>query len=288
MTTSKLRVLLTGASTGIGKISAIHLARQGFHVMATVRKESDAAALRAENVPGLEPVICDVDKLEDIERVGVLIDAQKEGLYALINNAGFNYNAPFEYTVESRARAMMETNFFGLYRLSQRMIPALRRGAESSGRTSKLINVSSIGGSIGLPWEPFYHASKFAVNGLSESMRLELYNQNIRVVIVQPGGIRTDFMPKTDESLKRVLAEMPEEGRARYGKGLESMRGAMPQAEKFLSPPEAVAKAFTRILNKQNPGFRTWVGLDARLLYWMHRLLPFGMMHALLRRGFGA
>ncbi len=288
MTTSKLRVLLTGASTGIGKISAIHLARQGFHVMATVRKESDAAALRAENVPGLEPILCDVDKLEDIERVGLLIDAQPEGLYALINNAGFNYNAPFEYTVESRARAMMETNFFGLYRLSQRLIPALRRGAERSGRTSKLINVSSIGGSIGLPWEPFYHASKFAVNGLSEALRIELYNQNIRVVIVQPGGIRTDFMPKTDESLKKVLAEMPEEGRARYGKALENMRGQIPQLQRFLSPPEAVANAFTRILSKQNPGFRTWVGLDARLLYAMHRILPFWLMHAILRRGFGA
>jgi short-subunit dehydrogenase len=83
-------------------------------VLATVRKEKDAEALRAENVPGLEPVIVDVGRAEDIERIGQRLDAEPDGLYALINNAGFNYTAPFEHTVEARARAMMETNFFGL------------------------------------------------------------------------------------------------------------------------------------------------------------------------------
>ncbi len=289
MTTSApLTVLLTGASTGIGRVSALHLARKGYRVLATVRRDKDAESLRAENVPGLEPVIVDVDEAEDIERIGQRLDAEPNGLYALINNAGFNYNAPFEHTVEARARAMMETNFFGLYRLSQRLIPALRRGAEKAGQPSKLINVSSIGGSIGLPWESFYHASKFAVMGLSESMRNELHAQNIRVVVVQPGGIKTDFMPKTEASLKTALAEMPPEGRARYAKPLETMLGLTANAGKYGTPPEAVARAFERILGRRNPGFRTWVGLDARLIHALHRILPFWLMHAMLRRLSGA
>ena len=278
-----MHVVITGASSGIGACLAREYHAAGAHVTVVARRAALLTKLQSELGDRCDVVVADLSVADPTGWIG-----QLKPIDVFINNAGFNYNAPFEYTVESRARAMMETNFFGLYRLSQRMIPALRRGAESSGRTSKLVNVSSIGGSIGLPWEPFYHASKFAVNGLSEALRIELYNQNIRVVIVQPGGIRTDFMPKTDESLKKVLAEMPEEGRARYGKALENMRGQMPQIEKFLSPPEAVAKAFTRILNKQNPGFRTWVGLDARLLYAMHRILPFWLMHAILRRGFGA
>ncbi len=252
--------------------------------MATVRREKDAESLRAENVTGLEPVIVDVDKADDIERIGAQIDAEPSGLYGLINNAGFNYNAPFEHTVEARARAMMETNFFGLYKLSQRLIPALRRGAEAAGQPSKLINVSSIGGTIGLPWESFYHASKFAVLGLSESMRNELYGQNIRVVVVQPGGIQTDFLPKTEASLQTALAEMSAEGRARYGKPLETMLGLTANAGKYGTPPEAVARAFERILARKSPGFRTWVGLDARVIHALHRLFPFWLTHALLRR----
>jgi len=182
----------------------------------------------------------------------------------------------------------METNFFGLYRLSQRLIPALRRGAERAGQPSKLVNVSSIGGSIGLPWESFYHASKFAVLGLSESLRNELYAQNIRVVVVQPGGIKTDFMPKTEASLQTALAEMTPEGRSRYAKPLETMLGLTANAAKYGTPPEAVAKAFERILGRRNPGFRTWVGLDARILHALHTALPFWLMHAMLRRLSGA
>jgi short-subunit dehydrogenase len=288
MVTSQLTVLLTGASTGIGRVSALHLARKGYRVLATVRREGDAESLRAENVPGLEPILLDVDEPDDIERIGQKLDGEANGLYALINNAGFNYTAPFEHTVEKRARAMMETNFFGLYRLSQRLIPALRRGADNAGQPSKLVNVSSIGGSIGLPWESFYHASKFAVLGLSESLRNELYPQNIRVVVVQPGGIRTDFMPKTEASLKTALSEMPPDGRARYQKPLESMLGLTATAARHGTPPEAVAKAFERILGRKSPGFRTWVGLDARLIHALHRILPFWVMHAMLRRLSGA
>lgn len=289
MTTARpLTILLTGASSGIGRVSALHLARKGYRVLATVRKDKDAESLRAENVPSLEPVIVDVDQPDDIERIGQRLDAEPHGLYALINNAGFNYTAPFEHTVEARARAMMETNFFGLYKLSQRLIPALRRGSEHAAQPSKLVNVSSIGGSIGLPWESFYHASKFAVVGLSESLRNELYAQNIRVVVVQPGGIKTDFMPKTEASLKTALGEMSAEGRARYETPLQTMLGLTASAGRYGTPPEAVARAFERILARRSPGFRTWVGLDARLIHALHTLLPHWLMHAMLRRLSGA
>lgn len=164
-------ILITGASTGIGRDSAIHLARAGYHVMAGVRRPSDADALRALGVAGLEPVILDVCKDDQIEAIVRRIEQEPRGLYALINNAGHNYNSAFEFADEARSRDLMEVNFFGLARLSQRLIPSLRRHVEAAGETAKLVNISSVGGSFGLPWEVFYHASKFAVVGLTEGLR---------------------------------------------------------------------------------------------------------------------
>lgn len=277
-------VLVTGTSTGIGRAVALDLAARGYHVLAGVRRLADADALRAGAPASLEPILLDVAEPDAIEAVGRHVDALP-GLYALVNNAGFNYNAAFEYTDEPEARKLMEVNFFGLANLSRRLIPALRRGAGDG--TSKLVNVSSIGGSFGLPWEVYYHASKFAVVGLTEGLRAELWSQRIRAVVVQPGGVVTEFMPKTDASIATAIARMPEEGRARYGAAMGVLRSRIATAARFGSPPSLVARRIAGILAAREPGFRHVVGLDAHLLDAMHSLLPYRWSHALFRAAFG-
>jgi NAD(P)-dependent dehydrogenase (short-subunit alcohol dehydrogenase family) len=282
-------VVVTGASSGIGRETALELARSGFHVLAGVRREADARTLEALATGlSLEAIQLDVARTEDLEALGARVDALPQGLAGLVNNAGYNYNAAFEYADETRARALMEVNFFGLARLSQRLIPAMRRYGATGADTAKLVNISSVGGSFGLPWEVFYHASKFAVVGLTEGLRQELWNQRIRAVVVQPGGIRTEFMPKTDASIELALSSMPEEGRARYGPGLSQLRSQIAAAGRLGSAPASVARVVRRILSQRSPRFRWFVGPDARLLYALHRLLPFSWTHALFRRLFGA
>jgi NAD(P)-dependent dehydrogenase (short-subunit alcohol dehydrogenase family) len=281
-------VLITGASSGIGRATALLLDAQGYTVLAGVRREEDGAALRAEASSRLSTIILDVTLPDHITAAheAVVRLGGGRGLHALVNNAGYNYNAAFEYSDETRARAMMEVNFFGLYKLSQAMIPLLRLSATKSGETAKLVNLGSIGNVVGFPWEAFYHASKFALLGLSQSLHHELYAQNIRVTVVQPGVIRTPFIAKTQSSIAEAVAAMPGEGVALYGKGLKKLSEMAASSGRLGSSPEAVARAIVRVVSAANPPFRLFVGLDARMMNLMRMILPAGLFHALLRRNF--
>jgi NAD(P)-dependent dehydrogenase (short-subunit alcohol dehydrogenase family) len=157
-------VLITGASTGIGQATALLLDRLGYRVFAGYRRQADAEALRAAGSMNLRPVRLDVTDPEDVQTAVAEVNEAcgAAGLTALINNAGYTYVSAFECTEEVQARALMETNFFGLYRLSQACLPLLRRKVHHSGGTAKLINIGSVGSLIGIPWQAFYHASKFA------------------------------------------------------------------------------------------------------------------------------
>lgn len=283
-------ILLTGASTGIGRATALYLDQLGYTVFAGVRREQDGIALTQTASGRLKPIILDITNPDHIANVFAVVGAAcgEGGLMALINNAGYNYISAFEYTDETKARQMMEVNFFGLYRMSQAFIPMLRQYARQRGKRAKLINIGSIGSIIGLPWEPFYHASKFAVLGLTESLRYELREQGISAVAVLPGGIKTDFMPKTDASLAEAIATMPAEGKQLYGKGLEKYKTLIPMADKFGSDPSTVAKRIADILAKANPGMQYFIGPDAHLLFGIARILPISWRHALLRGQFGA
>jgi NAD(P)-dependent dehydrogenase (short-subunit alcohol dehydrogenase family) len=278
-------ILLTGASTGIGRSTALHLDKLGYTVFAGVRRETDGEALRQAASPRLQPIILDVTKPADIANaVTVLTKAcGTAGLLALVNNAGYNYNAAFEYTDEAKARQMMEVNFFGLYKMSQAFIPLLRQYAQQSGQRAKLVNIGSIGSISGVPWEAFYHASKFAVLGLTESLRYELHAQRISAVAILPGAIKTDFMPKTDASLTDALDGMPAEGKNRYGKSLAKYRTLVGQATKLGSEPKLVASRIAQAIGAANPRMQYLVGVDAKLFFAIARLLPIGWRHALLR-----
>jgi NAD(P)-dependent dehydrogenase (short-subunit alcohol dehydrogenase family) len=279
-------ILITGTSSGIGFDAATHLASRGFHVLAGVRNAQDEDKLRAAH-PNIEPVMLDVDVTDHVNGVVERIRRRGDGLFALINNAGFNLNAPFEHTDDRDSAALMRVNFDGVVRLSKTMIPLLRDGAAKHAKTTKLINISSSGGSFGVPWQAFYHASKFAVVGLTESIRHELWSQNIRAVVVQPGGIRTDFMPKTDASIARALTALPAGAQPGYAAGLKTLRARIAAAGRYGSSPAVVSKALEKIVSSTNPPCRVVVGTDAHLLIALQRWLPESWFHAIFRSAFG-
>lgn len=286
-------VLITGASTGIGRSTALHLAARGYTVFAGVRREADGAALVAAAAAAssrIVPVLLDVTRDEDIQRALAQVAAHSsDGLYALINNAGFNLNGAFEYTDAADAGALMNTNFVGMAALSRAALPLLRRYAQHHpGATSKLINIGSIGSYIGTPWGAYYHASKFGVLGLSEAMRYELWPQGIRVVVVCPGAVVTDFIPKTDASLAAADAALPVDAPTNYRPGLAKLRAGIGMATRVGSPPEAVARRIGKVLATSRPRLRYLVGVDARLLLGLRRVLPETWFHSLIRGQFTA
>lgn len=282
-------VLLTGASTGIGRATALHLDYLGYTVFAGVRREQDGIELQKQASERLKPIILDITKPDDIASALAVVGQAcgTTGLAGLVNNAGYSYNAAFELTDEAKARQVMEVNFFGLYKMSQAFIPMLRQYAKNSGRRAKLINIGSIGSIIGFPWQSFYQASKFAVLGFTESLRFELHSQGIGVVAVLPGGIKTDFLPKTSDSIDAAIAAMTPEGKHLYGKGLTKMRAQISQAARFGSEPEKVARRIARVIGANNPSMQYFVGADARLLFGLARVLPVSWRHSLLRGQFG-
>jgi short-subunit dehydrogenase len=281
-------ILITGASSGIGRATALALDRAGYRVMAGVRRLEDGVPLKADAGSMLETIVLDVTVKEDIEAARAHIETVTagHGLFALINNAGFNYNAAYEYTDEAKARALMEVNLFGAHAMSVAMLPLLRQSVRSSGQTSKLINIGSIGSLVGIPWEAFYHASKFALLGLSESIRNEVYAQGIRVSVVMPGGIKTAFIAKTKVGSQQAIEAMPPEGAQRYARGLSRMSELTSMVDRFGSSPEKVGQRIVRLLEQRNPPFRALVGLDAHLMNGLSATLPTPMFHAILRRQF--
>lgn len=283
-------VLITGASSGIGWATACHLDALGLRVIAGVRRTEDGTRLQSATEGRVIPITLDVTQPTHVDHAWQRVQALcgDRGLKALINNAGHNYNSAFEYSYESLARQMMEVNFFGLVRTSQTFIPLLRRYAQTTQTTAKLINVGSVGGLLGLPWESFYHASKFAVVGLTESLRHELHAQQTRAVAVLPGGIKTEFSRKTRDSVAVAMAGMDDAGRSLYGNGLQRIGEMVSMVDRWGSPPDLVAQRIGRIVRANNPHWKQVVGADAQLLRAMVSLLPARLAHSLLRPVFGA
>jgi NAD(P)-dependent dehydrogenase (short-subunit alcohol dehydrogenase family) len=284
---TKRVMIVTGASSGIGRQTALHLASLGWHVLAGVRKAEDGQTLGAEDPTGcVQPVQLDVTKHEDLVALEATVAKAELEICGLINNAGHNYMTPFECSQPERLRAMMEVNLFGLAALTQALLPHLRASAKVHGR-AHIINIGSIGSLVGVPWEPWYHASKFALLGLSESLQNETYNQGIRVCVVCPGGIRTPFIAKSEAEASVSLSSLTVEHQALYGKGMQALVKASGAVERFGTDPSVVARAIANLLNSKNPPFRKLVGMDAHIMAALQNVLPRRWLHSLLRESFG-
>jgi NAD(P)-dependent dehydrogenase (short-subunit alcohol dehydrogenase family) len=266
-------ILVTGTSTGIGLATAIALANAGYHVFAGVRKEADFKQLLN---PNITPLILDVTKADSRTAAIELITSNvgNHGLHAIINNAGINYVAPLELMKEAKLRAMMDINVFGLLAMSQETLPLLFQGRKASGLRSKIINISSIGGAVGLPWEFGYHASKFAVNGLSQSLRIELAPLGIDVTAIMPGAIKTLFVDKSKENKNNITLDNSNPRSNYYHQNLTNFEALAEMAFKSASSPEKVGAVVLKEVRKTRSSSKVRVGTDAKLFYTLYRILP--------------
>ncbi len=239
-------VLITGASSGIGKACAEHLARRGYRVFGTSRR---APFPPAPTAPG-QPIMLQMDVTQDesVRRAVDFIVRETGRLDVVVNNAGFGVAGAVEDTSIDEAKSQLETNFFGVLRVCRAALPVMRAQGEGL-----IVNISSLGGVIALPFQALYSASKFAVEGLTEALRLEVRPFGIRVTMIEPGDMRTGF---TDQRV-RVAAWGPTSAYAPYA---ERVLQVVETDERHGGAPERVAVLLERILRSPNPAPRYRVG----------------------------
>ena len=270
--------MITGASTGIGYAAAVRLARTGFDVYAGVRNDADAERLRAA---GLRPLTIDVTDAESVaaaaREVGEAIGAG--GLAGLVNNAGIAVSGPVELIPVESWRRQLEVNVIGQVAAIQAFLPLLRAAR------GRIVNVSSIGGRIALPLVGPYAASKFALEGISDTLRRELRDQGVAVSVIEPGGVKTPIWDKGLSEADAIEAAMPPEGHRLYGGQVAALRRevARIQADTGIEPDE-VAKSIAHALTADRPRTRYLVGRDAKLRAVAAWLLPDRVFDALVAR----
>lgn len=273
---SRGTVLVTGTSSGIGRATALHLATCGFDVLAGVRGDGDASAVQALAPERISPVILDVTAPDQVWAAADR--ARSSGLVGLVNNAGVTFQGPIERLELDDLRRQIEVNLIGAVAMTQATLPLLR---ESKGR---IVMLSSIGGRRALPFLSPYNASKFALEGLSDSLRQELRPQGIDVAIIQPGSVKTAIWQKGTESGREALEALDPEARALYGARLEAMmKAAAKTAARGVEPIE-VAEAIAHALTASRPKTRYVVGLDARIQMRMAAVLPTRTLDAFVAR----
>jgi NAD(P)-dependent dehydrogenase (short-subunit alcohol dehydrogenase family) len=270
-------VLVTGASTGIGEAAVLHLRGLGFDVVGGVRRDEDAERLEGS---GIRTVRLDVTDAGQIAAArGELGDGS---LAALVNNAGIAVAAPLEFIPIDRLRQQLEVNLIGQIAVTQAFLPALRRAR------GRIVNVSSIGGRVALPLVGPYSASKFALEGASDSLRRELRGQGVDVILVEPGGVKTPIWQKGERLADEMMENVPPEGERLYGRMIAQLRKetAKIEQERGMEPRE-VAEAIGEALTAERPRTRYLVGGDAKLRARMARVLPDRLMDRLIGRALG-
>jgi short-subunit dehydrogenase len=248
----KKAILITGATAGLGRGSAIALAKRGHHVIATGRRLDALESLKAEATGEIHTFQLDVTNAESIE------NAKREvarltngyGVDVLVNNAGFGILAPFEMTTDSEIRSMFETNVFGLAAVTRAFVPKMRERGEG-----RIINVSSVGGRITLPFFGAYNATKYAVESISDALRVELHSFGIKVVLIEPGAVNTEFNSVafnsealTDGSFAAVASP--------YADVIAKMGPMRAMVEKTAAKPGPVVRGMVHAIETRSPSAR--------------------------------
>jgi NAD(P)-dependent dehydrogenase (short-subunit alcohol dehydrogenase family) len=260
-------VLITGASSGIGRACALQLARLGASVYGTTRRApEDCTDELRRGLPSsarLEVLTMNVNEdssvLQGIEKI-----LDREGrIDGLVNCAGFGIAGPIEETSDEEAKAILETNLFGTLRVCRAVLPAMRRQGFGT-----IINVSSIGGRIALPFQGLYSASKYGIEGLSESLRMEVHPFGVRVVLVEPGDFCTGFT----DSRQTIRAATPS---SPYASSFRAALSVAESDERKGTAPESIGHLVARILAKRSPRLRYTIGPTAqRLALRLKSILP--------------
>ncbi len=265
-------VLVTGASTGIGRAVVGRLAAGGYHVWGTVRRAEDAESLRAEHHDAVSPLLVDVTDEAAVRAAADAVTAAGP-LVALVNNAGVALPSPLEHVPLDVFRRQLEVNLVGQLAVTQAMLPALRRGRAEAG-DARIVMIGSIGGRVAGPMLGPYHAAKFGLAGLTGSLRAELAPSGIRVILVEPGAIATPIWTRGSADGQRLVAALPVEAQRRYRPQIDrALADARRSAVRGL-PADRAAAVVVRCLTDRNPRPRRVVGRDAQVAAAMARLLP--------------
>jgi NAD(P)-dependent dehydrogenase (short-subunit alcohol dehydrogenase family) len=242
-------VVVTGTSTGIGAATALHLADNGFHVLAGVRREADGDALHAQAPERLTPLIIEVTDEATISAAAAAVAdvVGERGLAGLVNNAGIAKPAPIEFQPMADFRTQLEVNLFGPVAMIQACLPLIRRGG------GRIVNVGSIGGMIVLPLNGAYSASKFGMRAISDALRLELRQWNIHVSLIEVAPVETAIFGKTFAELDGLDSTLGEEGFGLYEQQIAAVRRSVEKAEADADPPLVIAKAILHALTSDRP-----------------------------------
>lgn len=272
-------VLVTGASTGIGRATALRLAGEGWQVFAGVRRDADGEDLAraARHRRGtLIPVRLDVTDAAQVEAALSTVADQvgDRGLSALVNNAGTALGGPIEYLPVQVWRDQFEVNVFGQVAVTRAALELLRLGQDSHGGHGRIVFVGSNSGRLATPMLGPYAASKFALEGLADALRMELHGTGVSVVVVEPGAVATPIWSKGRDLADRLDAELPAEAQERYGDLIAAARSGIELQESSGVPPSAAADVVVRALQARRPATRYQVGLDGRVSVLAARLLP--------------
>lgn len=262
-------VVITGASSGIGRACALRMDRAGWRVFAGVRSDAAADALREAGSERLIPVRLDVTDEDSIASAVALVREQvgERGLHGLVNNAGVAKGGVLEFIDLDAVRQMLEINVVGVLAVTQPLIPLLRQAR------GRIVMMSSIAGRSATPIVGAYAASKHALEALTDALRVELHPWGIQVSAVEPGNVNTPIWDKALAEAERALAEMSPEARRLYGPLIElGIRKARKAAQGRGTPPEAVAEVVHHALTAAKPKTRYLVGRDAVIQYWVERL----------------
>ncbi|MEO8392803.1 MAG: SDR family NAD(P)-dependent oxidoreductase [Chloroflexota bacterium] len=272
-------VVVTGASKGIGQATAIRLAKAGFIVFAGVRNLADGEAIRREH-SSIRPLLIDVTNVQQIAEAAEKVRNQVagQGLYGLVNNAGIAVAAPLEFLPIEDFRTQMEVNLVGQLAVTQAFLPCIRQAR------GRIINVSSIGGRIAGPVMGAYHASKFALEGLSDSLRQQLAPWGIEVVVIEPGAIATPIWDTGAQTADKMIAKMNPQVNELYGKQLAGGRAWAEQSAKNGAPADAVAQVIEKALTIARPRTRYTVGRDALIASRIIAKLPDRLRDRMLNR----
>ncbi len=268
--TNQMTVVVTGASTGIGAACALDCAGRGMTVFASVRDPRAGEALATKGGPSIIPIMLDVTDEPSIARSTEVVQRAvgAAGLGGLVNNAGIVIGSPLEVIPLSQLRKQLEVNVIGQIAVTQAFLPLLRRGR------GRIVNMGSIAGRGTIPLLGPYSASKYALEALTDALRMELRPWGIQVSIIEPGAIATPIWEKSTKEAENLEASASKEAKALYGEAVIRIREAIAQAAQRAIPPDAVVQAVHHALTAARPRTRYLVGTDAKLRAWMVKWLP--------------
>ncbi|MHB0859550.1 MAG: SDR family oxidoreductase [Anaerolineae bacterium] len=267
---------MTGASSGIGQACATHLAKRGFRVFGTSRQTPPPAAAHDAAAGLVEMLQMNVDDDASVQQGIAQVLARAGRVDVVVNCAGFGIAGAVEDTTIEEAKAQLETNLFGVWRVCRAVLPHLR-----DQRAGLIVNISSIGGLIGIPFQAAYSAGKFAVEGFSEALSAEVRPFGIRVVLVEPGDLATQF---TARRVRTAASSVNPAYRERFERALRAMETSEQQGP----TPEIVAHLLERIIHSPSPRLRYTIGpFSQRLAADLKKLLPGRLFEWIMIKSYG-